>query len=125
MESEAWLRVLRALAGGVHPVTGEVYPPDSPYQEPLVIRALHQAILFCERNDRAGRARRGAATAAEGGGRRRASIWTPEEDQLLAQRYQDGASVRLIAQGLKRSPGAVVRRLMLLGLVDDEQHVRE
>ena len=34
MEKEHTLRILNALANGVHPATGEPFAADSPYQHP-------------------------------------------------------------------------------------------
>jgi hypothetical protein len=36
--------VVKTLAQGVDPTTGEVFPPDSPYNEPRIIRALFKVI---------------------------------------------------------------------------------
>lgn len=49
MELSAALDILRRLAEGIDPATGEVYPSDSPYQQPQVIRALFTAIEHLEK----------------------------------------------------------------------------
>ena len=43
MEKEQALRILNALANGVHPATGEKFAADSPYQHPDTVRALFEA----------------------------------------------------------------------------------
>ena len=43
MEREQTLRILNALASGVHPGTGEQFSADSPYQHPDTVRALFDA----------------------------------------------------------------------------------
>ena len=43
MEREQALRILNALANGVHPATGEVFAADSAYQHPDTVRALFEA----------------------------------------------------------------------------------
>ena len=40
MELNESRNIVKTLAQGVHPTTGEVFSPDSPYNDPLVIRAL-------------------------------------------------------------------------------------
>ena len=40
MELQIAREIINVLAQGIHPVTGEMMPPDSPYNEPPVIRAL-------------------------------------------------------------------------------------
>ena len=39
MDSVQALAVVRSLANGVDPESGEVFPPESAYQRPLVVRA--------------------------------------------------------------------------------------
>ena len=41
MDANQALAVVRSLANGVDPETGEVFPPESAYQRPLVVRALY------------------------------------------------------------------------------------
>lgn len=43
MEAAEALRIVRALAEGADPETGEMFPEDSPYQRPEVIRTLFAA----------------------------------------------------------------------------------
>ncbi len=40
MELNESRNIVKTLAQGVHPSTGEVFPPESPYNDPEVIRAL-------------------------------------------------------------------------------------
>ena len=44
MELSTARQIVETLATGVHPVTGEVMPHDSPYNAPPVIRALFLVI---------------------------------------------------------------------------------
>ena len=44
MQKEQALRILNALANGVHPATGEKFAADSPYQHPDTVRALFEAM---------------------------------------------------------------------------------
>jgi hypothetical protein len=48
MEKEQALRILNALANGVHPATGEKFAADSPYQHPDTVRALFEAMRAVE-----------------------------------------------------------------------------
>lgn len=40
MNNEQALATVNALAAGINPLSGEHFPPDSPYNHPLVIRSL-------------------------------------------------------------------------------------
>lgn len=44
MNLEKALEIIKVLADGIDPFTGEVFPPDSPYQNADMVRALHIAI---------------------------------------------------------------------------------
>ena len=44
MQLESALPIVRALADGINPVTGELYPDHSPYAEPRALRALYSAV---------------------------------------------------------------------------------
>ena len=48
MEREQALKILNALANGVHPATGEVFAADSAYQHPDTVRALFEAVRAME-----------------------------------------------------------------------------
>ena len=48
MEIGEALRIMRALADGVNPETGEVLTADAVYQYPPVVRAFHRAVLALE-----------------------------------------------------------------------------
>ena len=49
MHLESALPIVKALADGVNPVTGEQYPEDSPYAEPRALRALFSAVDLMQR----------------------------------------------------------------------------
>ena len=48
MERSNALKIINALANGVHPATGEVFAADSPYQHPDTVRALFEAVRALE-----------------------------------------------------------------------------
>jgi len=94
------LEILQALAAGTDPVTGEVFPADSPYNQPQIIRALFFAINQFE------------ALAEKGN---QGLAWSEEEDELLAQRFNDGTKITELAKLHSRTYGAIKARLIKLG----------
>ena len=44
MELENAKEIVRLLADGIDPTTGEILPKESPYNDPVVIRALFSVI---------------------------------------------------------------------------------
>jgi hypothetical protein len=117
MEREQTLRVLNALANGIHPATGEKFAADSPYQHPDTVRALFDAMRAVEGE--------GAAAPAQAPERRPAlpqsgsgSRWTGEEEQRLASAFDAGRTVDELARAHSRSRAAIEARLVRLGKMD-------
>jgi hypothetical protein len=52
VEAAQALAVVRSLANGVDPESGEVFPAESTYQRPQIVRALYEAATALERVDR-------------------------------------------------------------------------
>jgi hypothetical protein len=111
MQREAATTILQALADGVDPHTGEVFPPDSPYQNPQVIRALFHALRALEGHREAKQPKRSLPGNA-------GKPWTASEDALLRKRFDMGASVTEMAREHWRTEGAIRARLVRLGMVD-------
>lgn len=103
MEREQALKILNALANGVHPATGEQFAADSPYQHPDTVRALYESI----------RAMQGAQAPGTIPNR-----WTTEEEEKLASDFDAGKSVDEIVRGHSRSRAAIEARLVKLGRLD-------
>jgi len=117
MEKEQALRILNALANGVHPATGEKFAADSPYQHPDTVRALFEALRAVEGG--------GAATSSTAPVQKPAlpqsgpgSRWSPEEDERLAAAFDAGRTVDELARSHQRSRAAIEARLVRLGKMD-------
>ena len=120
MEREQTLRILNALANGVHPATGEKFAADSPYQHPDTVRALFEAMRAVEggaepaATARAPVAERKTAPAQTGSGSR----WSPDEEQRLAAAFDAGRTVDELARAHGRSRAGIEARLVRLGKMD-------
>ncbi|MGZ8228459.1 MAG: hypothetical protein ACXW2A_02210 [Burkholderiales bacterium] len=116
MERERTLKILNALANGVHPTTGEVFGADSPYQHPDTVRALFEAVRLME----------GSPPAPNGSQERRAGEmpantfvrWTAEEEERLAAGFDAGKTSAELAKLHNRSRAAIEARLLKLGKID-------
>ena len=114
MEKEHALKILSALANGVHPATGEVFAADSAYQHPDTVRALFEAVRALEGS-------RPGAAAAERKGDMPANTfvrWTPEEEERLTAGFDAGKSSAELAKLHNRSRAAIEARLLKLGKID-------
>ena len=115
MEKEQTLRILRALANGVNPATGESFPADSPYQHPDILRAIYESIRTVQgvSGQIPAPSQRTAPAPGNTGNR-----WTPEEEERLANAFDAGKSVDEIVRGHNRSRAAIEARLVKLGRLD-------
>jgi hypothetical protein len=116
MEREQALKILSALANGVHPMTGEIFAADSPYQQPDTVRALFEAMRTME-----GTRHRPAANAERGASDVPANTfvrWTSDEEERLAAGFDAGKNSAELAKVHNRSRAAIEARLLKLGKID-------
>jgi hypothetical protein len=110
MQLDAALPIVRALADGVNPVTGEAYPEHSPYAEPRTLRALYSAVDLMQREvEREKRRERLPANFGK--------PWTEGEDRMLAAEFDAGASMPEIARKHERTQSSIRLRLEKLGKI--------
>jgi len=111
MQLDAALPIVRALADGVNPVTGEAYPEQSPYAEPRTLRALFSAVDLMQREvEREKRRERLPANFGK--------PWTEDEDRALAAGYDAGSSLGEIARKHLRTQSSIRLRLEKLGKIE-------
>ena len=110
MEISEALKIIRALADGVNPFTGEVFPDDSPYQHPQMVRALFKAVGVLESREKREK-RRGYLPEHAG------NPWRGEEEVRLVSEFDSGLSIAEIAKNHKRTKGAIRSRLKKLGKI--------
>ena len=109
MDSAQALAVVRSLANGVDPESGEVFPAQSAYQRPLVVRALYEAAL--ERIERF--ERRKAQLPQKTG-----EPWSEDEDRKLLAAFDAGRALQELAAAHERTMGAVRARLLKYGRIN-------
>jgi hypothetical protein len=104
MDENKALAIVSALANGVNPLTGEVFPPGSPYQTADVVRALFLVQSLLE--SRAKPKPRSTALPGNAG-----KPWSTEEDQKLLQAFDRGSSVTALAEAHGRTTAGIQARL--------------
>jgi hypothetical protein len=116
MEREHALKILNALANGVHPATGEVFAADSPYQHPDTVRALFEAVRTIEGSD---------AKPAPVQERKTSEVpantfvrWSLEEEVRLGAAFDAGKTTAELAKLHNRSRAAIEARLLKMGKID-------
>jgi hypothetical protein len=111
MDQAQALVLVRALANGVDPETGEVFPSESAYQRPQIVRALYEAAAALERIERFER-RRAQMPAKTG------EPWSEEEDRKLLAAFDAGRALQELAAAHERTMGAVRARLLKYGRIN-------
>jgi hypothetical protein len=108
MENEEALPIVRALAEGVNPATGEVCSGESVFQQPNTIRALARAAEALEAE--VGREDRKRKLPTNVG-----KPWAPTEDAQLCAEFDRGLGTWHISKIHGRTKGAITARLEKLG----------
>ena len=122
MEIREAQSIVKALAQGIDPNSGEVFALDSPYNEPKIIRALftvHDFVL---------QARKPRMSADE---KRQENLdlgrpgnyglpWKDDARSQVAMGFEDGKTIEELATTLERTQGAIRAELIRQGLVEPE-----
>ncbi len=122
MELSESRNIVKSLARGVHPTTGEVFPPESPYNDPKVIRALFSIL------DVAASLKRPKKSVEEkrrenlelGRPRNAGLPWTDDDRAVASSQFKAGKTIEELAKNLERSRGAIHAELIRQGLVSPE-----
>jgi hypothetical protein len=99
------------MSRATFPDLGEVFPPESDYQRPLVVRALYEAAGALERIERV--ERRKAQLPQKTG-----EPWSEDEDRKLLAAFDTGRALQELAAAHERTMGAVRARLLKYGRIN-------
>lgn len=105
-------KIIESLANGIDPETGEVFPNQSPFNNPEVIRALFVASQALDQaSKREQRARNLPCNTGK--------AWAGTEDEALLTAFDGGLSIKDLATKHDRTSGAITSRLIRLGRITD------
>ena len=110
MEIGEALKIMRALADGVSPETGEVLAADSVYQYAPVVRAFHRAVGALEYMEERERSRRTLPANA-------GKSWSRAEDEQVCEELRRGIDFHQIAKTHNRTVGSIIARMVKLGKI--------
>jgi len=111
MDHNAALKIIQTLSNGIDPITGEVFPADSPYQNAQIVRALFASVDALEAMIKRNNKRKNLPERAGKG-------WDKTESDLLVQQFDKGATVEELAKEHKRTRGAIESQLAKLGKIE-------
>ena len=119
MELNETRKIVKTLAQGVHPITGEVFPPGTPYNEPEVIRALFSILEFVKntKTPRKTVEERRQQNLEVGRPGNSGLPWTEDDRALVKSGFREGMSVENLAAKLERSRSAIVAEVIRQDLV--------
>lgn len=115
MTTDRAAEILRCMANGVDPITGEILEEDHLCNSPEVIRALCTAIQAMSGAGDADASRFVRKNGKLNAGR----PWTDADLDALKRMYQDGDSMDLICAKLQRRERGVLKQLERLGLAEN------
>ena len=101
--------LLKGLADGVNPLTGEQLDSQDSCNQPDIIRALHTAVSVMEK--KAERAKQLPENAGK--------PWSVEDEGVLNEMFDRGCSSKEICGYFKRTKGAIASRLARMGKIAD------
>jgi hypothetical protein len=103
MNEQRALAIVSALADGVNPITGEVFPAESPYQDVQIVRALGLLVRALESKSRV----RPKSSMPSNAGK----PWNDSEDEQLLREFDRGQSVQKLADLHGRTVAGIQARL--------------
>jgi hypothetical protein len=110
MEIGEALKIMRALADGLNPETGEVLTPDAVYQYLPVVRVLHRSVRALEYVEERERSRKTPPVNA-------GKSWSRAEDEQVCEELRRGIDFHQIAKTPNRTIGSIIARLVKLGKI--------
>ena len=117
MDKQEALQIIQTLADGIDPATGEVFGPESPYQNAQTVRAL-----FVAADAIASRIRR--QKRKESLPERAGQPWTEQESEELRQAFNATTPLKELVRKHQRTRGAICSQLKKLGLITSSQEYR-
>jgi hypothetical protein len=119
MELNESRNIVKTLAQGVHPTTGEVFPPESPYNDPEVIRALYSILESVKglRQPRKSLEERRRENLEIGRPMNAGLPWTEADRAVVRSGFQEGMTIEKLATTLGRSSGSIVAEVIRQDLV--------
>ncbi len=105
------LQIIKNLAEGVDPFTGEIFPDDSPYQKAYVVRALQKAIEALSKEVKHENKKNRIPPARAG------KPWDETESETLVREFDKGTNIGELAKQHQRTRGAIESQLVKLGKI--------
>ena len=108
--------ILKGLADGVDPLTGELLPDQNICNQAEIVRAFY-CILYELEQKREEKKKKLPENAGK--------PWREEDDMALAQMFDQGCPKRELRRYFKRTEGSIAARLVHIGKISDREQFRD
>lgn len=114
--------VVKTLAQGIDPTTGEVFPTDSPYNNPTVIRALFRVheLAWPPGRSKLSLDERRQRNIDRGIPRNAGLPWSEQDREAVASGFKQGKTLKDLATAFERSLTAINAELIRQELISPE-----
>lgn len=114
--------IIKTLAHGIDPTTGEVFPQNSPYNDPRIIRALFRVVDLAWPPGRSKLSldEKRQRNIERGLPRNAGLPWSDEHREAVADGFKSGQTIRELATALERSLTAINSELIRQELISPE-----
>lgn len=120
MKIEKAKEIVVLLANGTDPTTGEIFTDDSPYNHPVVIRALYTVLNHVKTSKKQNKLsveEKQAQNLANEKPRNAGLPWSEELKQEVVALFRQGKSTNELAQHFERTEGAIISELEHQGVM--------
>ncbi len=128
MEIKKAKEIVISLANGIDPITGEVFPDDSPYNHPTVIRSLFTIVSnvrFPKKEGKKSIEEKQSQNLSEGNPKNAGIAWTEELKQEVRKLFECGKSITELAEYFERTEGGIRSELVHQGLIMHFRQVKQ
>lgn len=122
MDQDKTISIIEGLANGVDPITGEVLPATSPYNNPEVIRALFHVVNLIPKSKKPKKTieEKQKENIEKGLPKNYGLPWEEADIQKVISYYQSDVQVDVIANEFSRKPSSIVSLLKKHGAITEE-----
>ena len=127
MKIDESVHILEILGDGINPDTGEVFPLESPYNHPVIIRALFSVIQHYKnppkKIKKTLKQKQSENLVDFKGFPLNAGFpWTEEDRNKLAQDFTSGNKLPELVEKYQRTNNSLTSELKRQGLIKDERY---
>ena len=114
MELDEAIKIVRTVAEGVNPFTGEVFGEGSVYQHPQMVRAMYRALAALESRKKWEERQQNRPENA-------GKPWRGEEIDQVVSEFESGVPISELARRHKRTRGAIEACLEKAGKIEPKE----